>query len=310
MRVTTAHRFIDRPYDSWLRLTFPIFGRLAIASGGGVFFKGLYRDTTYYRVMAVGQDFFSLAVVAPALLIAALLAHRASLRALFIWLGIVIYLTYTYAIAAFDNHFNTLFLVYVALFGCSLYALIGVFLGLSKDAIKTRFTERTPVRAVSLYLGTLGVLFYFTWLHEVIPALLAGTIPQSVKDSGTPTNAVHVLDMSWILPALLITAVSLWRRRPLGYLLAGPLLSFVVLMASAVLSMVVSMAWAGYPLVLPQVVIFIVTLALGLGLLIWYLGSFEWPRVAAADDDESERCVYGPPSLGEQEQFPLMTKRQ
>jgi hypothetical protein len=288
MWLRTAHRFIERRYDAWLRLTFPIIGLLAIASGVGIFFKGFYRDTTYYSLMAVGQDFFSFIVVVPTLAIAALMAHRASLRALFVWLGIVTYLTYTYAIAAFDNRFTVLFLVYVALFGCSLYALIGGFLGLNKDGIKARFTERTPVRAISLYLGTLAVLFYFTWLREVIPALLTGTVPQSVKDSGTPTNAVHVLDMSWILPALLITAVNLRHRRSLGYLLAGPMLSFIVFMASAVLCMVISMSRAGYPLVVPQVILFTATLAVSLGLLIWYLRSL---RVAAADADESQRCA-------------------
>ena len=266
---------MDKHCASWFRLTFPILGLLAIAAGGGVFLGGLYQDTAYYRVIAVGQDLFSLTVVFPAFLMAALLAYRGSLRALFVWLGVVIYLTYTYAIAAFDNRFNALFLVYVALFGCSLYALIGVFLSLNKDEIKSRYTERTPVRAVSLYLGMLAILFYLTWLREIIPALLSGTIPQSVQDSGTPTNAVHVLDMSWILPALLITAVSLWRRHSLGYLLAGPLLSFIALMASAVLFMVMSMNQAGYPVVVPQAVIFIATLTLGIGLLIRYLRAFK-----------------------------------
>jgi hypothetical protein len=90
--------------------------------------------------------------------------------------------------------------------------------------------------------------------------------------------------MAWILPALLITAVSLWRRRPLGYLLAGPLLSFTVLMASAVLSMVISMVRAGYPVVLPQVITFIAALTVGMGLLIWYLRSFE---IQCASSDEN-----------------------
>jgi hypothetical protein len=146
-------------YDSWLLLTFPIVALLAIAAGAGVFIEGFYRDKAYYKVMAVGQDFFSLTVVTPILIVAALIAHHDSLRALFVWIGIAIYLIYTYAIAAFDNQFNALFLVYVALFGCCLYALIGVLPSLNKDEVKTRFTARTPARTVSLYLGTLGGLW-------------------------------------------------------------------------------------------------------------------------------------------------------
>src|SRR5690348_1022537 len=104
-------RSIIGPYDSWLLMTLPIVVLLAIAAGGGVFFAGLYRDTAYYKVMAIGQDFFSLTVITPMLIVAALIAHHGSLRALFVWVGIVIYLIYTYAIAAFDNQFNALFLV-------------------------------------------------------------------------------------------------------------------------------------------------------------------------------------------------------
>lgn len=263
----------------WFRLTLPIAVLLLVAAGGGVFLKNLYRDMVYYTVIAIAQDLISLVVVAPTLVITGLLARRGSHRSAFVWLGVLIYLVYTYAIAAFDNQFNSLFLAYVALFGCSLYALIGGFLSLNKDAIKACFTKRTPVRAVSFYFALLGILFYFTWLREVIPALLAGAIPQSVKDNGTPTNAVHVLDMAWILPAFGIAAINLWRRRAVGYLLAGPLLSFVVLLASAVLSMIVSMHREGYALILPQVVMFIAVFAIGLGMLIWYLASFESPNI-------------------------------
>ena len=117
----------------------------------------------------------------------------------------------------------------------------------------------------------LAVLFYFLWLSEIVPALVAGQIPQSIQDNGTPTNAVHVLDMAWILPAFGITAVSLWRKQALGYTLAGALLSYVVLLVLAILAMVVFMIWGGHPVVVPQVVIFGVLFVIGLGMLIWYL---------------------------------------
>ena len=47
------------------------------------------------------------------------------MRAQLIWLGVLVYLIYTYVTYAFVVRFNPLFLVYVALLGCSLYALIG-----------------------------------------------------------------------------------------------------------------------------------------------------------------------------------------
>ena len=77
--------------------------------------------------------------------------------------------------------------------------------------------------------------------------------------------------MAWMLPALAIMAVSLWRKQPLGYTLAGALLTFFVLLALAVLAMVVFMARAGQPIVMPQVVIFVALFAASIGMLIGYL---------------------------------------
>lgn len=261
----------------WLWLTIPISVLLAMASGGGLFISGLYHDAPYFAAQAVGQDLISLAVVLPLLTISAILTSRGSPRAKLIWLGGLTYLVYTYVVAAFDVRFNSLFLVYVALLGCSVYALIGGMVTTNMAGIKASFTEKTPAKAISIYLGVLAVLFYFLWLSEVVPALLAGGIPKSIQDNGTPTNAVHVLDMAWVLPALVITSVSLWRKQALGFTLAGVLLSYGVLLTLAILSMAIFMIQGGHPVVVPQIGIFGALFALSLGMLIWYMKGLKSP---------------------------------
>ncbi len=270
-----------RGTNVWLSFTVPIAALLTIASGGGLFISGLYRDTPYFAVQAVGQDLISLSVVLPLLIISAILTSRGSVRARLIWLGGLTYLVYTYVIAAFEVRFNSLFLVYVALLGCSVYALIGGMVRTNMAGIKLCFAEKTPVRAISIYLAVLAVLFYFLWLSEVVPALLVGGIPKSIQDNGTPTNAVHVLDMAWILPAFLITSVGLWRKRALGYTLAGVLLSYCVLLTLAILSMAVFMIRGGHPVAAPQIGIFGVLFALSLGMLIWYMKGLKSPGTNA-----------------------------
>jgi hypothetical protein len=266
---------LQKPARACLWLTVPISILLAIAAGGGVFIDGLYRDVHFFALEAVAQDFVSLAVVLPTLAISAALAARGSHRAQLIWLGGIVYVVYTYVIDAFVVRFNSMFLVYVALLGCSLYALIVGIATANVVSLKASFTERTPVRTVSAYLSALAALFYVLWLRETIPALLARTIPASVQQDGAATNPVHVLDMAWMLPAFFITASSLWRRRELGYLLAGAALSFIPLLALAVLSMVVFLRRAGYHVVDPQALVFAVVFALSLGLLVSYLKALQ-----------------------------------
>ncbi len=254
----------------WLWFTAPIAILLMIAAGAGVFRSSLYRDNPSLLAQAIGQDFISLVVVFPALILSAVFAGRGSPRARLVWLGALAYLVYTYASFAFDIRFNSLFLVYVTLLGCSLYALIGGISTANMAGIKTYFTEKTPVKAVSIYLAIIAVLFYFMWLSEIVPALIAGQIPQNIQDSGTPSNAVYVLDMAWILPAFAIAAVNLWRKKNLGYTLAGSLLSFLTLLILAVVGMVIVQVSEGLAVIGPQVIIFGVLLAITLGMLIWY----------------------------------------
>lgn len=260
-----------RSANGWLWLTVPIAVLLAMAAGGGVFISGLYRDTPNLVAQAIGQDTITLVVALPTLVIGAFLASRGSHRARLVWLGAVVYTVYTYVGYAFDIRFNPLFLVYIALLGCSTYALIGGLVTTDLTGIKVCFTAKTPIKAVSIYLGVIAVLFYFLWLGEAVPALVAGKTPQSVIEAGTPTNAVYVLDMAWILPAFGITAISLWRKQALGYTLAGVLLTFLVLLILAILSMVVYMVRASQPAAIPQVLIFGVLFAVSIGMMIWYL---------------------------------------
>ncbi|HLO13359.1 MAG TPA: hypothetical protein VK206_00925 [Anaerolineales bacterium] len=177
----------DRHSSVWLWFTVPVAILLALASGSGVFRSTLYRDNPSLLAQAIGQDFISLVVVFPTLIISAVFASRGSPRARLVWLGALAYLVYTYASFAFDIRFNSLFLVYVALLGCSLYALIGGISTANMAEIKTYFTEKTPVKAVSIYLALIAVLFYFVWLGEIVPALIAGQIPQNMD----PANLRH-----------------------------------------------------------------------------------------------------------------------
>jgi len=159
----------------------------------------------------------------------------------------------------------------VALLGCSLYALIGGLATTDFQGVKARFTERTPTKAVSIFLAVVAVLFYLLWLGEVVPALISGDVPQSVTDNGTPTNGVHVLDLAWMLPATVLTAVWLWRKQAIGYALAGALLTFMPLLVLAIASMLVFMARYNQSISVGQAGVFGVLGAVSLGMLIWYL---------------------------------------
>lgn len=259
--------------QAWHWLTAPIAVLLVIAAMSGLLFgTGLYaQGEPFLLAQGIGQDIVSLAVALPGLIVSALYSRRGSKRAQLIWLGILGYLAYTYALFSFDIHFNWLFLVYVGLFGCSLYALISGIAAIDSVEIKARFGEKTPVKVVSVFLAVVVVLFYFLWIREVGSASVAGNIPERAKDWDAPTYGVHVLDMAVLLPAVGLTAVWLWQQRPLGYTLTGMLLVLLLVLGTALVAMKVSEMCAGFPIPTGRFLIYGVFTAIGLGISVWYL---------------------------------------
>src|SRR5436190_1154588 len=83
-------------------------------------------------VEASGLDIANI-VAAAALFIAVYFVSKGSVKAFLVWIGILIALIYPYIIYAFAIHFNSLFLVYVAIVGLSFYTLVGSLMHLHLD---------------------------------------------------------------------------------------------------------------------------------------------------------------------------------
>jgi len=241
------------------------------ASASGIFLKSIYvRETLSWAVQGIGQDIVNL-VAAVVLFIAAYFVNKGSVKAFLVWSGVLLYLIYAYIIYAFDVHFNSLFLVYVAIVGLSFYALVVFVIHMHLDSLQAYFSANTPARLVSAFLPVLGIVFYLLWLREEIPALVTGTIPPSVTAANLPTNPVHVLDLGLCLPAMIITGLLLWRRKLLGYLLAGPLLVFSILTGSAILVIFLVMGSKGMPTSVGIEAFFVVIIVVSLVLSVLFL---------------------------------------
>lgn len=102
-----------------------------------------------------------------------------------------------------------------------------------------------------LLAATLGVM----WIGQCLVFVSSGRIPQIVTDSGHVTNLVAALDLSMIVPPLVIGGIELWHSRAWGYVLAGGLLvqclvTTVVLIVGAPVQAAAGIqgAWALEPL--------------------------------------------------------------
>jgi hypothetical protein len=220
---------------------------MIVASAGGLFIDDLYRDNTWATTGWLGNDLVTLIVAAPLLIAALILSLRGSQRAQLIWMAMLGYTLYNYAFYLFAAAFNRYFLIYVALFTLAIYALIFGLSNVDINGISQRFRARTPVKWISGFMLFFAVLLGGMWIVLSLGFVATGQVPQAVVDSGHPTSVVFAVDLSLLLPAMVLGAVWLWKRQPWGYVLGVILNVKATTYALALIAMTAFAANAGVP---------------------------------------------------------------
>ncbi len=232
---------------------------LAVASIFGAFVDITYaRETPSMAAQGMGQDIVDLFLVVPAVIISLILMRRNKRIATLIFGGLVFYVLYSFIIYSMGVHFNLMFLVYCFTLGTASYVFIFYFYTLSRINVKDWFNERTPNQGLAIFFIVVAAMFYMLWLRDVLPAILNNTIPETVSDYDLLVNPVHVIDISFALPGLIITAVLLLKKHNVGYILAPVALVFIIILTIALAAMVIMTSIKGISEDVSIAVIFII----------------------------------------------------
>ena len=266
---------------------------LPLATLIGLLVPGLYRDTAWMIPQARGQDLMTFVTIEPLLMVALLAYRKRPITAVLAWMGALGYVLYTYAMYSYTTYFNALFLVYVALFATSLFALIDLLAHLNPEQVRASLRPMLPTRVIAVYCALVGLFFLVAWLGQIVPATLQGTTPESILLAKTPTSAVHVQDLAVVLPLYLLTAVWLWRRRAWGFVLAPILLILADVMLLALLAMGLFMAQAGFAGSLDMAPIFAVLALLSLALTGVYFVNIQAPHAAETPVNPESTALSG-----------------
>ena len=212
-----------------------------------IYGHGLYEyDTVFSGAGQRGTDLITLALGVPFLVACLAFYRRGSLRAGLLLVGGFSYILYVYSSLALGYAFNSLFLVYVALFSASLYALILLLRSIDLTALSGETLARMPRRGPAAFMVFSGAVVLIAWLQPVVSALLSGDAPARM-DSYT-TAVTYALDLAIIAPALFISGWLMLRRRPFGYLVAFTLLGIILLLGPSIAAQTVSQTRAGIEL--------------------------------------------------------------
>ncbi len=164
---------------------------------------GIYAFDTYFQApVSIGTDICILLVVIPMFLVKYLNYMKkrdviTELKLISVYAVVVYYATSI----VFGLTYNQLFLVYVALFSCSLF---GMFWHVKNVSLQQSIGGS---RAINTFLSLSGVALIVAWLPDVIPAMLKGTTLSLI--GVYTTNITYVLDMGIIV----MLCYSLYGRK-------------------------------------------------------------------------------------------------
>jgi hypothetical protein len=190
---------------------------LAVTACAGLFMPGTYEDFVgpLHLAESQGQDVTTLFAGLPLLFVAMLWTRRGSMRGPIFWAGALGYFLYIYMIYAYGGVYNRLFFAYVAICSLSLFAMIGILLGIDPDRFMRHVDPAMPTRWIALYFAGTATLLTLMWGAMAIASIAA----RETADA----NVIIVTDFVVVIPAFALVALWLWQRRTWGYVLSGVL---------------------------------------------------------------------------------------
>jgi hypothetical protein len=192
---------------------------MGAASAAGLFVSHLYHEAAWAREALRGGDLVTLLMTLPILIAAIVLSVRGSQRAQAVWIGVLAYAVYNYAYYAFGATFNDLFLIHIALLSTSIFALVFALPNLDITAIAIRLHNPRRATWIGGFLAIVGMLQGALWLFVVSRNAVTGEVLHDVPVAGQ--HLVLALDLSLLVPSLILAGVLLWRQTAMGYVLGA-----------------------------------------------------------------------------------------
>lgn len=210
-----------------------------------IYGDGLYRHMSAdVAIQGIAQDYVTLFLAVPLLLISLIFAIKGSLRFRFLLAGILNYFLLTYLFYLEMAMYNEMFLAYVILTGTSFFSFVLLLLNFDIQKLPVLFNSNIPVKFIGGFLIFNSIVIALLWLSVVIPPLIdRSVIPDAVQHYTTLT--VQGLDLALFLPISFISGFLLIKKKPFGYLMSTVTLVFLSILMTALTAKIIAMALTG-----------------------------------------------------------------
>lgn len=196
--------------------------------------KGLYKnDTTYKAVTFLSFDWTNLIIVLPLFILGLYLYRKVYFKGQLLLLALFTYLAYIYLIGVMGNTFNSMFLIWTALYSLGFAGTIILLLNSKMINSNHQLFEFFPRKRISIYVILVGIILFFQYLFEVISAYISN-LPPSSLDHYT-TLELASLELGIMIPLHVTAGIGAWKKKFWGYILST-LLTFTASMVFIALS--------------------------------------------------------------------------
>ncbi|HYH01959.1 MAG TPA: hypothetical protein VEC37_02575 [Bacillota bacterium] len=201
-------------------LTFLLSILALFASIEGIFNKNLYyellmagRLSKSLMIASVAQDIISAPLAVVLAVLSIMFWIRPQLKNMIVIIGLAWYFFYAFGLYVIQGHYTSIYLIYLAIFGLSIYSMIWGMLSLKMDVVKYYQLPRLLVNFIGGFLIFILLLLVPAWLFRMAPNI-ARHIPGE-------TYSVFIMDLCIVFPAFGQIAYRLFRKQPFGVIMAG-----------------------------------------------------------------------------------------
>ncbi|MBU0935938.1 MAG: hypothetical protein KKI09_13335 [Spirochaetes bacterium] len=217
--------------------------------------RGLYYfDSVSSAAQMQANDLITLLLGVPLLVVSYILSWKNSLRGKILLAGTLGFILYTYITMSMGAQFNQLFLLYVALFGLSLFSLILACIQVKPEELRQRIKDRFPRRRIVGILLFAALFILVAWVSRILAAYKPGAVPQL---ENVTSMFIQAMDLAIIVPLCLISAMLLIKGQAWGFLLSAFSLVKFSTLGIAVATMGLNMARVGAAPALAELIIFL-----------------------------------------------------
>lgn len=177
--------------------------------------RGIYKNDSI-SVVAQGkaQDLVTLILGIPMLIISMIVFRKENLRGKLLLTGTLGYFLYTYMSYTFLWNFNYLFLVYVILMSCSLFAFILSIMEIDISNMKNNFSDKLPTKLIGGFEIFIGTAIGLMWLGKIAQALKTGAAPDGLEHY--TTLVIQGMDLGFVVPFAILSGVLLIKKNNYG----------------------------------------------------------------------------------------------